>query len=101
MIDILQVCYALLSLITLHNLLNNNQANIRDSQAAIINVPPTGITFDSIGCFPFTALMYSGVLNNSCPTMNPPAAIFKGMLGVPTKAHAISPMPKWIQGYCW
>jgi hypothetical protein len=72
-----------------------------DSQAAIIDVPPIGITFDSIGCFPFTALMYSGAMNSSCPMMNPPAAIFRGMLGVPTKAHEISPMPEWMEDYYW
>lgn len=65
-----------------------------ESQAAIIDVPPIGITFESIGCFPFTALIYSGVINSSCPRMNPPAANFRGKLGVPTKAHEISPMPE-------
>lgn len=65
-----------------------------ESQAAIIEVPPTGITFDSIGCFPFTELMYSGVMNSSWPRMNPPAAILRGMLGVPTSAQAIRPMPE-------
>ena len=61
------------------------------SQAAIIEVPPRGITFESIGCFPLIALTKRGAMKSSCPIMNPPAAIFKGILGVAISEQPNSP----------
>jgi|688.fasta_scaffold822760_1 hypothetical protein len=69
-------------------------AKMRASQAPIIEVPPTGINFERTCCFPLIALTYRGAIKRSCPTIKPPAAIFRGKLGVEISEQPNNPRAK-------